>query len=172
MSVDISIILARSSNNVIGHKNKLPWNTPGDLKYYKKVTMGKPIIMGRITHESIGKALPGRLNIIVTKNHDYKKEDCIVVNTVDQALVIAREFAEKNKLHELFVIGGVQIYEIAMKEATKIYLTEIHKDYEGDKFINSFDSNIWKEISRIYNVKSINEDSNYSFVVLQRIKGQ
>ncbi|MBT5640052.1 MAG: dihydrofolate reductase [Rhodobiaceae bacterium] len=170
MKVDISIILARSSNNVIGHKNKLPWNIPGDLKYYKKVTMGKPIIMGRITHESIGKVLPGRLNIIVTKNHNYKKDDCIVVNTVDQALAVAKEFVKKNKLHEIFVIGGVQIYKSTMEDATKVYLTEVHKDYEGDKVIDSFDSNEWKEISRTYNAKSINEDSDYSFVILKRIK--
>jgi len=170
MNIDISIILARSNNNVIGRNNKLPWNIPGDLKYYKRVTMGNPIIMGRVTHESIGKALPGRLNIIVTKNQNYKKNDCVVVNTVDQALTVAREFVEKNNLHEIFFIGGVQIYKIAMKEATKIYLTEIHKDYEGDKVMDSFDSNIWKEISRTYNAKSINEDSDYSFVILERNK--
>ena len=125
MNIDISIILARSNNNVIGRNNKLPWNIPGDLKYYKRVTMGNPIIMGRFTHESIGKALPGRLNIIVTKNQNYKKNDCVVVNTVDQALTVAREFVEKNNLHEIFFIGGVQIYKIAMKRA---FLVKIGAD--------------------------------------------
>jgi dihydrofolate reductase len=126
----VSAVVAASQNGVIGRQGSLPWNLPGEMAYFKKITMGHPIIMGRKTHESIGRALPGRQNIIITHDGSYKAEGCTVVTSLDKAL----EAAAAADIDEVFIIGGSSIYELAMPKLNKIYLTRILADIEGDKF--------------------------------------
>jgi len=158
----ISLITAIADNNVIGYKNKLPWHLSADLKYFKKTTMGKPLIMGRKTHESIGKALPGRLNIIITRESDFTAQDCVIAHSEIEAL----EFADS--VEEVIVIGGQSIYELFMPLAKRIYLTEVHAHIEGDTYFPEFDRNEWHETARQDNIRDQNNDHDYSFVILEK----
>lgn len=135
----ISIIVATAKNGVIGKTGGLPWYLPADLAHFKKTTMGHPIIMGRVTHESIGKALLGRRNIIITHDKNYKADGCEVVSSLIGAL-------ELTKVEdEAFIIGGAAIYEQALKLADKIYLTEVDAEIDGDKFFK-YDASDWREV--------------------------
>jgi dihydrofolate reductase len=139
----ISIIVAASENNVIGIHNELPWRLPADLKYFKTTTLGKPIIMGRKTFESLGKALPGRPNIVITRQGDYHPEHTFVVSSLDAALDKARSFGGD----ELFITGGSQIFEVSWPLINRIYLTRVHAVVEGDAFFPEIDKNRFKLVS-------------------------
>lgn len=129
----ISIIVAiAGKNRVIGKKGGLPWHIPDELKRFKEITMGHPIIMGRITHESIGRVLPGRVNIVITREPNYKALGCIVVHSLDEAL------RQTKGADEVFIIGGGQIYSEALPLADKLYLTYIDKEIEGDVFFPDY----------------------------------
>lgn len=132
--MEISIIVAKSSNNVIGYENKLPWRIPEDLKLFKRLTMGKAIVMGRKTFESIGRPLPGRHNIILTRNTSFQAEGCVVVYSLDEALSAAAAYSNENQQQEVMIIGGAEIFEESLPLATCIYLTNIPRDFEGDAF--------------------------------------
>ncbi len=166
--ISISIIVAYASNYVIGKDGKLPWHIPADLKYFKELTFGCPIIMGRKTFESIGRPLPGRHNIVITRNDKYHSHDCVVVFDIQAALKEAKDFAEKNGKDDIFIIGGAEIYRQAKDFIDKAFITEVHSDFEGDAVFDMLDYSNWKEISRNYYA---NESMNlpYSFVVLTRI---
>ncbi len=138
----ISFIAAVSKNGVIGENNSLIWKIPEDLKRFRQLTTGKPIIMGRKTFESIGKPLPNRTNIILTRDKNYKAEGCFVVHSVDDALEAG------NGAEEIMIIGGAQIYAQFLPVADKMYLTFIDKDFEGDAFFPNYNKNEWKEIGR------------------------
>lgn len=159
----ISLVVAMASNRVIGLNNKMPWHLSADLKKFKKITMGSPILMGRKTHESIGKPLPGRTNIIVSRNLDYRQDGCLVFNDLETALKKAREGAE-----EVFVIGGSDIYDAILPIADTIYLTIINREFQGDAFFPEIDSNDWSEVER----EDIKDDPDaafsYSFLKLER----
>lgn len=138
----ISLIVAMDKNRAIGYKGKIPWNLPDDLQYFKKVTMGAPIIMGRKTHESIGRALPGRKNIIVSSQEKYiPVEGVFLARTLAEALVFAGE-------GEVFIIGGERVYSETLPFAARLYLTEVFGEFSGDTFFPEFDMNEWREISR------------------------
>ncbi|MFB1035373.1 MAG: dihydrofolate reductase, partial [Sinobacterium sp.] len=122
----LSLIVARASNGVIGKDNQLPWRLSEDLKYFKAVTMGKPVIMGRKTFESIGRPLPGRQNIVVTRNLDFMSAGITVVHSIDAAIAAANEAAE------IMLIGGTELYTLSLALADRIYLTAIHQDFDGD----------------------------------------
>lgn len=124
----ISIVVAASTNNVIGRNGQLPWRLPDDLRHFKVVTMGKPIVMGRLTWESIGRPLPGRQNIVITRNPDYVVEDCHVVTSPAAALGVAGE------VDEVMIIGGGRIYEMFLPQARRLYLTRVQADIDGDTF--------------------------------------
>jgi len=158
----ISIIVAVGENNVIGKDNQLLWHLPADLKYFKKLTMGYPIIMGRKTYESIGRPLPGRISIIITRNKSYKAEGCIVVNDLESALNAAKSY------DEAFIIGGAQIYRQALACATKLYLTKVHASFEGDVFFPDFGDNEWELISTEDN--AIDEKNKYPYTFLTFIR--
>lgn len=138
----LSIIVAVANNNVIGINNTLPWHLPEDLKHFKALTMGHHIIMGRKTYESLGRLLPGRTTVIVTRNNRYKVEGAIVVNSLEAALE-----ASSND-EEVFLIGGAELYEIGLTHADKLYVTEVNAEFEGDAFLPSFDLAHWQEASR------------------------
>lgn len=137
----ISIIVAMDLNRVIGANNDLPWRLPEDLRHVKKITTGHPIIMGRKNYESIGRPLPGRRNIVLTRDKDFKANGCEVVHSVSDIYDICK--GEE----EIFIFGGEQIYKLFLPVTEKIYLTRIHSEFEGDTFFPEIDLNEWKETS-------------------------
>jgi dihydrofolate reductase len=165
----ISLIVAHSSNRVIGIDGQLPWHIPDDLKYFKAITIGKPIIMGRKTFDSIGKPLPGRLNIIITKNTDLSIEECVVVNNLEAAISEAKNFfkTQDTEQEEIFIIGGAQIFKQSMEFVNKIYITEVHADYAGDVFFDELSDNDWIEVSRDLH-DSENDKIPFSFVTYKK----
>ncbi len=159
----LSAIVAVSRNNAIGNKGSLPWKLPGEMAYFKKVTMGHPVIMGRVTFESIGRALPGRQNIVISSQKDYPAEGCNLVNSVDEALK-AVAGAE-----EVFIIGGSQIYQEVMPRLNKLYLTRVDADVEGDKFFE-FDEADWKEVWSEHHPADGQNAYAYELQVWERVK--
>jgi len=139
----ISLIAAIGKNRELGAGGTLPWNVPEDLKFFKKQTVGKPIIMGRKTYDSIGRALPNRTNIVVTRNKDFKADGIVVVESVDAAIMAA---AEENP-DEIMIIGGAQIFDLVMATANKLYLTIIDSEFEADTYFPAYDM-FNKELSR------------------------
>ncbi len=137
----LSIIVAVAENNVIGHENSLIWHISEDLKYFKRTTSGHPVIMGRKTFESIGKPLPNRTNIVISRNPDFKPAGCTVVSSLEKALELL------NPNEENFIIGGGSIYREALPLADKLYLTKVYHHYEGDTFFPEIGSE-WKETAR------------------------
>ncbi len=157
----ISLIAALGKNRVIGSDNSIPWKLPADMKRFKEITMGKPVIMGRKTFESIGRPLPHRTNIIITNDKNYKADGCIVVHSADEALKAA-------KGSEIMVIGGAQIYKLFIPIANRMYLTFIDKEFEGDAYFPQYNKHEWKETSR---EEHIDENGlKYAFVNFDRIK--
>jgi len=162
----ILIIVAVADNWVIGKKNALPWYLPADLKHFKEITMGHHIIMGQNTHESIGRLLPGRTNIVLSFDKKYDAEGCVVANSLKEALKIAKENGET----EAFIIGGASVYKQAIDLADKIYLTRIHNDFDGDVYFPKLDMRKWKEISREGHNPDDKNPYKYEFLVLKRQK--
>lgn len=158
----LSIIVAMAHNNVIGVDNGLPWHLPADLKYFKTTTMGKPIIMGRKTFQSIGRPLPGRRNIVITRDKSWHADGVEVVPSVEKA-VEATEGVQ-----EAMVIGGAQIYGALMSFVNRLYITEIDKEILGDTYFPEIDPGEWAEVSRRRHEASDGAPS-YSFVVYERL---
>jgi dihydrofolate reductase len=163
----ISLIVAMASNRVIGLNNQMPWHLSADLKKFKKITMGAPILMGRKTHESIGRALPGRTNIIISRNPAYQpltETGCLVFNDIEKALESCRESSE------VFVIGGSDFYKSMLPIADTLYLTQIHQEFPGDTFFPELNIDQWREVER----EDINDDPDvafsYSFLKLEKYK--
>ncbi|MDA0757668.1 MAG: dihydrofolate reductase [Bacteroidetes bacterium] len=154
----ITLIAAVSENNVIGKDNKLIWYLSDDLKHFKELTKGHAVIMGRKTFESMPKALPNRTNIVITRKTDYVANDAIVVNSLNQAL----EKAVDDK--QPFIIGGGEIYSLAIKIADRIELTRVHTDLEGDAYFPEIDHSIWEEVSREKRLKDEKHDYDFTFV--------
>jgi len=165
----ISLIVAHSSNRVIGVDGQLPWHIPDDLKYFKAITIGKPIIMGRKTFDSIGKPLPGRLNIIITKNTDLTIAECVVVNNLEAAITEAKNYfkTQDTEQEEIFIIGGAQIFKQSMEFVNKIYITEVHAEYAGDVFFDELSDNDWIEVGRDLH-DSENDKIPFSFVIYKK----
>ncbi|MBU2545168.1 type 3 dihydrofolate reductase [Patescibacteria group bacterium] len=159
----ISIIAAVADNMIIGKNNSLPWSLPADLEYFKKNTLGKPVIMGAKTFQSIGKILPDRKNIILSFDKDYKVEGCATVTSIEDAL---KEVGENE---EVMIAGGASIYKQFLPLANKLYLTFIHHDFEGDTYFPEFDINQWKEVKRIDNEADEKNPYSYSFVILEKL---
>ncbi|KKR10573.1 MAG: Dihydrofolate reductase [Candidatus Woesebacteria bacterium GW2011_GWA1_39_21] len=161
----ISIIAAVAENNVIGNKNKLPWQLPADLKHFQETTTGHCIIMGQNTHESIGRNLPGRTNIILTFDENYKSEGCIIVTSIEKALRVA----SAKKEPEVFIIGGASVYKQFIGVANKLYITKIHHNFDGDTFFPEIEPNKWKLISEEKHEKDENNPYPYNFEVYEKI---
>jgi len=165
----VSLIVAVSENGVIGKDNNLIWHLPKDMQFFKETTMGHHVIMGRRNFESIPhkySPLPNRTNVVITRQTDYTAEGCVVVNSLESAIQIAR----KNGDTEPFIIGGGQIYKLALEAnlVDKIYLTKIHHTYEGDTFFSELE-NDWKEVGRIDCKADEKHAHDYSFLTFKKI---
>ena len=162
----ISIIVAMAINRVIGKNNRLPWRLPADLKHFKQTTMGKPILMGRKTWESIGRALPGRTSIVMTRDADFTAPGCVVVNTIESAL---RATAQHD---EIMVIGGAELYRQVLPLAGTIYMTLIHEEIDGDTFFPELEGDEWLEVERADFEPDEDNPYEYSFIILERVRGR
>lgn len=160
----LSIVVAHSLNQVIGIQNQLPWHLPADLKYFKQLTQGHCIVMGRKTFESIGKPLPNRENIILSRNENFKPEGTIAFQTIEEVL----EYC-KNKNEEIFIIGGEIIFNLLMPFANKIYRTLVHTEIEhGDAFFIILNKDEWKVVSSDFHSKDEKNIFDYTFEVLEK----
>jgi dihydrofolate reductase len=157
----LSLIAAMAKNRVIGRNNALPWHLPEDLKYFKATTLGKPILMGRKTFDSIGKPLPGRTSVVLTRNPEWSFDGCLVVPSLDAALA---RLADRE---EVLVIGGADLYQQTLPRADRLYLTEINADFEGDAWFPDFDRSQWQQISRQPHPDN-GRGFSFDFVVYQR----
>lgn len=168
----LALIVAMSQNRTIGNDNHLPWRLSEDLKYFKSVTMGKPIVMGRKTFDSIGRPLPGRLNIVVTRNPQWESAGVETATSLTQAMAIAAQHlasvdgSERSDESEIMVIGGEQIYRAAIDLADKLYITRVQAEVEGDAFFPDYDESQWREVSR--QASEVQGDPPYFFQVLER----
>ncbi len=165
----LALIVAMAENRVIGVNNNLPWYLPDDLRYFKSITMGKPIIMGRKTFESIGKPLPGRTNIIISRNPELEPDGCSVVSTLEDAVELSENISLIDGATEAIVIGGGQIYALALPLVDRIYLTQVHAEINGNAWFPKFDRSDWQEVGRETFYAEGENPYDYSFVVLDRI---
>ncbi|EKN68347.1 dihydrofolate reductase [Schinkia azotoformans] len=160
----ISIVVAMDKNRVIGKNNQLPWHLPADLAFFKKVTMGKAIVMGRKTYESIGRPLPGRENIILTKNREYQTEGCTIIHSIDDVFDI-----EKIANGEVCVIGGAEIFKEVLTSTDRLYITEIDHEFEGDTYFPLVRESDWTLISKEKGPKDEKNPYDYYFAIYERI---
>ncbi|HMK27635.1 MAG TPA: dihydrofolate reductase [Chitinophagaceae bacterium] len=161
----ISFVVAAATNNAIGKDGKLPWHLPNDMKHFKNITWGMPIVMGRKTFESLGRALPGRKNIVITRQPGWKTEGAIAVKNIDDALFVARETDAK----EIMVIGGGEIYKTLFDKAHRIYLTRVEVEPEADTFFPALHPEKWQLMSQQDHEADEKNAYNYSFQVWERI---
>ena len=163
--ITISLLVAAGENNVIGKDNALPWHLPNDLKYFKNQTWAMPILMGRKTYDSIGKPLPGRKNIVITRNQDWNAAGITVVHSLEAAVETAKAFFVK----EIFVIGGAEIFNAAFPQAGRLYLTRVHHSFEGDVFFPSIDTGAWSRVAARYCAADEKNAYPHTFEVWERI---
>ena len=163
----VSLIVAATRNQVIGRDNQMPWHLPEDLRYFKQRTLGKPIIMGRKTWESLGRPLPGRLNIVITRQADLELEGAEVFTDLDAALQRGREWAAQKGADEVMVIGGGQLYQKALQFAQRVYLTRIDLELEGDTFFPVLNAQHWQQTEAETHPAQEQEPA-YTFEVWQR----
>ena len=159
---NIASIAAVARNGVIGHRNRMPWHLPEDLKRFRRLTLGHAVIMGRRTFESIGKPLAGRSNIVITRSPNWTRPGCLAAHSLEAALAGVRE------PQDAFVIGGAEIYALALPIARRLYMTEIERDFEGDAFFPEFDRAHWREVSRERHAPDGSEGFDYAFVEYER----
>ncbi|AEV33919.1 dihydrofolate reductase [Owenweeksia hongkongensis DSM 17368] len=160
--MNLTIIAAMAKGRVIGKDNDLIWHLPDDLKHFKNLTKGHHVIMGRKTYQSMGKPLPGRTNIVITRQKDFKADGCILVNNIEEGIQKAEGDSQP------FIIGGGEIYKQALKYAQTMELTEVNGEFDGDTFFPTFDEKQWKEVSRTHH--PVDEKHKYSFDFIQYSK--
>lgn len=160
----ISLIVAMDENRLIGKDNQLPWHLPQDLAYFKRMTMNHKIVMGRKTYESIGRPLPGRENIILTRNRSYKMDGCKVLHSIEEILELS-----KNTDENIFVIGGAEIFKEILPYSDRLYMTHIHHNFEGDTFFPQLKDTDWETVSVESGIKDMKNPYEFDFVVYQKI---
>lgn len=162
MAARVSLIAALAENRVIGRNNTLPWRLPADLKRFRKLTTGHPVILGRKNYESIGRPLPERTNIVVTRDRDYRAPGCVVVDSLDAAYTAA------GNVDEIFIIGGAELYAQTLARADRLYLTLVHAAVPGDTYFPKFDLGDWIETARERHEPDASHVYAYSFVTYER----
>ena len=160
----ISAIVAKAKNNVIGKDNDIPWYLPADLKYFKKVTINHHIVMGRKVYQSIGKPLPKRTNVIITRNPFFIVSNCFIANSIEEAISMAQENGDE----EAMIIGGGEIYKQTMELWDRLYLTEVDADVEGDVYFPELDYSQWNLVSKEDHQKDEKNEYDYSFHIYDR----
>ncbi|MCA8960602.1 MAG: dihydrofolate reductase [Planctomycetes bacterium] len=160
----ITLIVATDLDGGIGLDGRLPWHLPADLAHFKRLTLGHPVVMGRKTHRSIGRPLPERTNIVLTRDPSYEAPDCVVVHSTDEAIRAARRVSD----HECFVIGGAEIYGLFLPRADRLMRTIVHDRYACDTFFPAIDESGWTETSRLERPADAKNPVDCSFVVLDR----
>lgn len=160
----ISLIVAAANNNAIGKNGQMPWHLPGDMKHFKNITWGMPVIMGRKTFESLGKALPGRKNIVITRQTNWNADGAVIVKNLEDALFVAKQTDAK----EVFVIGGGEIYRLAFEKTKRIYLTRVKAEPEGDTFFPQLDPKEWRLVNQQDHDADEKNKYAYSFQVWER----
>ena len=169
--IPVALIVAMANNRVIGRNNALPWHLSEDLKYFKRVTLGKPVIMGRKTFESIGRPLPGRANIVVSRS-GFVAENVRVVTSLDEALQLADSIATIDGAEEVMVIGGAELYAHALPLAQRLYLTLVDAEVAGDAWFPDFDEAAWREVAREDHAPIEPNPYPYSFRILEKTAAQ
>ena len=164
----ISIIAAMGKNRVIGNKNSLPWKLPADMKHFKELTIGKPVIMGSKTFESIGKPLPNRDNIILTLDKDYSAPGCKIALSVEQAILLAEQSSAFKESEEVMICGGASVYRQFLNKAGRMYLTMVDHSFEGDAFFPEFDKDEWLVKEEIGHESDEANSYAYTFLTLER----
>lgn len=165
MTPKLSIVVAASDNNVIGVRNELPWHLPDDLRRFKALTMGKPVVMGRKTFESIGKPLPGRTNVVVTRQRDWSAPGCVIANSIADAI----EYADAA---EIMIIGGAQIFAEVLPQVSTIHLTRVDVRLDGDAFFPELAPSDWRETNREDHAADARHAYAFSFVILERMSAR
>jgi dihydrofolate reductase len=168
MTIKVSLIAAVADNGVIGKNNELPWRIKSEFQYFKNTTVGHPIVMGRRSFESLGKPLPKRANIVVTRDKNFKAEGVIVAHSLEDGLRIAKDIAAKDNVDQVFIGGGADIYRLSLPGADRLYLTEVHLKPEGDTLFPTFDRTAWTEVKREFHPAKEGETADYTITVLER----
>ena len=166
-NIPISLIWAMTNNRVIGRDNQLPWSLKTDMQFFVDSTRGKPCVMGRKQFDSMDRALPGRMNIVVTRNPDYTRADALVVHSLEKAI----ELAQTTSPAEIMIIGGAEIYGLALPLADRLYMTEIDTEIKGDTFFPEFADSEFEEISRQFYPRDEKNDYDFTIRILERISG-
>ncbi len=164
----IQLICALTENNAIGNKGELIYYLPADLKHFKALTTGHTIVMGRKTFDSIGKPLPGRTSIVVTRDEKWAMDGVIVAHSVDEALETARVQAQQDSVDEIMIVGGAEIYRQTIEVADRLEITEVHADYDGDAWFPEIEDNVWDETSREEGGAATDDAPAYSFITLEK----
>lgn len=164
LGIGLSIAVAVAENYAIGKNNQLLWHMPADLKFFKQITSGHTIIMGRKTFDSVGRPLPNRRNIVISRDPNLKIDGVEVVNSLDEALSIS-----KNEEKSVFIVGGAEIYKQALPKVDTLYLTTIHHNFEADTFFPEIDRNEWKEVKSERHKADEKNPYDYTFAVLERV---
>ncbi len=167
-AIKVALIWAMGENRVIGRGNTLPWRLPGEMQYFRAITLGKPVIMGRKTFESLAKPLPGRTNIVVSRSVTNDHPRVKVARTLEEALTLARAQAELDGQEEVFVIGGADLYRAALPLADRLYLTLVHAAPDGDTFFPEYDVGAWQEKRRLRVPADADNVFDFSLILLER----
>lgn len=165
---EIILVVAVAENGVIGQRNGIPWRLRADLQRFKAITIGKPIVMGRKTFDSLRRPLPGRTNIVITRDPDFTASGALVARSLSDALVIAKGDALRRSVAEIAVIGGAEIYTASMPVADRIEVTEVHAAVDGDTVFPPIDPSVWDEIARRRNKAAADDTADYSYVTYRR----
>jgi len=164
----VAFVVAMAENGVIGRNGQLPWRMPSDLKQFRKLTLRKPVVMGRKTYESIGKPLDGRDNIVITRQKDFAPPGVHVADTIAGAVALGRTLASRRGVNEVAIIGGAEVFRAALPLTQRVYLTLVHGRPEGDIMLDSFDPAVWREASREPMQQTARDQFSADFIVLDR----
>jgi dihydrofolate reductase len=166
----VALVVAKAENGAIGRGGNLPWHLRSDMRYFRSITMGKPIVMGRRTFGSLPRVLDGRRNIVLTRNAAFEAPGAIMAYNLEEALDVARKEAAKAGVDEIMIIGGEDVFREVLPQADRIYLTEVHATPHADTWFPKLDPSEWREVSREQRQAGPNDDHDFSFVVLNRVR--
>jgi dihydrofolate reductase len=167
--VRVALVVAAGENGVIGNGGKLPWRLPGDLRQFRRLTLGKPVVMGRRTFQSIGKPLDGRDNIVVTRDRSFHPSGVLVAHTVPEALEQACQLARQRGVDEVCIIGGAEIYQATLDDADRVYLTRVLASPEGDTYFPPLDPQVWRQAAQQHIERHPQDEHDAVLIVFDRV---